>query len=252
MNGWTIDLSLWQAPASWILGAAFLCGVWTLSRYAGTGRAVRWLRSVPCAVTLTGLLALACVIEGTWGWELHRTYPFAALVLLTALALGLSVFGRLRHASVRRDAVFLLHHGGLLLVLWAGFFGAPDTVRARLAVGVGQAARVAVAEGGRLVPLPFEVRLERFDVAFYPDGTTPRQFHSSLLLNGEPAQASVNAPARYRGYTFYQQGYDPEHGDYTVLLVVRDPWLWVVYAGIALLAAGSLLLLFQPAKPLPQ
>ena len=50
---------------------------------------------------------------------------------------------------------------------------------------------------------------------------------------------AVNHPCSYRGYHFYQSNYDPVRGEYSVLKVVRDPWIAVVWIGIALLAIGA-------------
>ncbi|MDD5347248.1 MAG: cytochrome c biogenesis protein ResB [Candidatus Omnitrophica bacterium] len=55
----------------------------------------------------------------------------------------------------------------------------------------------------------------------------------------------VNAPFSYRGYTFYQSGYDEENPSYTSLEVVRDPGVAFVFAGFILLNAG-LIIMFYP------
>jgi uncharacterized membrane protein YhaH (DUF805 family) len=48
----------------------------------------------------------------------------------------------------------------------------------------------------------------------------------------------VNKPLHFAGYLFYQQGYDDESGQYTVLRVTSDTGLGVVYLGYILLCAG--------------
>lgn len=49
----------------------------------------------------------------------------------------------------------------------------------------------------------------------------------------------VNRPLHYGGYHFYQHSYgDDGHGEYTVLMVVSDSGLGLVYGGYAMLAAG--------------
>ena len=55
----------------------------------------------------------------------------------------------------------------------------------------------------------------------------------------------VNAPARYMGYSIYQDGYDTLNGQYSILKFVHDPWLPAVYAGMALLAVAAFLLLLN-------
>ncbi len=48
----------------------------------------------------------------------------------------------------------------------------------------------------------------------------------------------VNHPLHFGGYHFYQQSYDEKAGRYTVLLVVSDLGLNIVWAGYILLAVG--------------
>lgn len=48
----------------------------------------------------------------------------------------------------------------------------------------------------------------------------------------------VNHPLYYRGYHFYQHSYDSQNERYTILSVVSDAGLYVVYAGYCLLCAG--------------
>jgi len=48
----------------------------------------------------------------------------------------------------------------------------------------------------------------------------------------------VNHPLKFGGYNFYQHSYDDQAGQYTVLLVVSDTGLTVVYAGYLMLCIG--------------
>lgn len=50
----------------------------------------------------------------------------------------------------------------------------------------------------------------------------------------------VNRPLHYGGYHFYQNSYDAEAGEYTILSVVSDSGLYGVYAGYWLLCLGVL------------
>lgn len=49
----------------------------------------------------------------------------------------------------------------------------------------------------------------------------------------------VNKPLHFDGYLFYQQDYDHQAGQYTVLRVTSDTGLGVVYLGFILLCAGA-------------
>jgi len=48
----------------------------------------------------------------------------------------------------------------------------------------------------------------------------------------------------YKGYTFYQSGYNPEDLSYTSLQVVKDPGVAVVYSGFALMIAGLFIVFY--------
>ncbi|MBI5208428.1 MAG: cytochrome c biogenesis protein ResB [Elusimicrobia bacterium] len=70
-----------------------------------------------------------------------------------------------------------------------------------------------------------------------------KQFRSDIeVLDGGwvagRASVSVNTPFRWKGWAFYQSGYDPDNPDYSNLLVSRDPGVPLVYAGFLLLCVG--------------
>lgn len=84
----------------------------------------------------------------------------------------------------------------------------------------------------------------------------PRKFSSELdirIKNGENVTTTieVNKPFSIAGWTIYQLSYDTELGRWSnlsVLELVRDPWLPVVYLGIFLMMAGAIFL-FISGKP---
>lgn len=90
-------------------------------------------------------------------------------------------------------------------------------------------------------PLPFKLR-------YHVDARVPpppkvKDYRSTLkILEGETVvrekTIEVNAPLSYRGYTFYQSGFNPRDPQWTSLQVVRDPGVPLVYAGFALMVIG--------------
>jgi len=63
----------------------------------------------------------------------------------------------------------------------------------------------------------------------------------SLVDNGSlvgERTLAVNRPLKFRGYTFYQTGYNPDDLTWTSLEVVRDPGVPLVYSGFVLLIGG--------------
>jgi len=71
-----------------------------------------------------------------------------------------------------------------------------------------------------------------------------RDYFSDLVVFDDGRAAAektieVNDPLHYGGYHFYQSDYDHEAGRYTVLQVVSDSGLWLVWLGMVLLVAGA-------------
>lgn len=102
-----------------------------------------------------------------------------------------------------------------------------------------------------------------------PEALRLDENHSLILLPAEPKKFSsevsiitsdgktmttvieVNRPFKIGGWTIYQLGYNNEMGRWSnmsVLQLVRDPWLPVVYGGIFLMMAGAIFL-FVFGKP---
>ncbi len=71
-----------------------------------------------------------------------------------------------------------------------------------------------------------------------------KSFKSTLdVVEGDNAVVQgriieVNSPFTYKGYTFYQAGYNPDDLSFTSFEVVKDPGVTVVYAGFSLLIVG--------------
>ena len=81
-----------------------------------------------------------------------------------------------------------------------------------------------------------------------------RKFQSEVLVYQKGKQEvleekiEVNHPISVGGWRIYQLSYDERMGRWSELSVVElisDPWLPVVYVGIFLLLAGGIALLFE-------
>ena len=152
----------------------------------------------------------------------------------------------LRHirACSLRNVLFLLNHLGLWLALGGALWGAPDRKSVKLIAYLRQPEYTAVDETGRLYPLPFTVTLEKFQVEYYDRmQRVPKKFRSELILQNKECRLytaiEVNEPVDFGGYSIYQDNYDREKGLYSVLLLVRDPWLGIVYTGILMMIIGA-------------
>ena len=261
-----VDVSILQFPWSLILALAMLSGLFLLWKCLPGCRGRRMLSGRAFAIASIAVVAVLTAVEGTWGTPLHRSPFFWAAAVLLMLSLsfatldGLGASSRagwkstgsarpvscgsqLKPAAPKplQHLAGVASHLGMFLVVFGAFWSAPDFVDARLIVGKESAGSVAVSHDGRAVQLPFSVRLEEFRTDYYPDGASPKQFSSTLEVDGRSKTTSVNHPCSVRGYLIYQADYDHEAGSFSVLKLVRDPWLPLIFAGMLLLAAGALL-----------
>jgi cytochrome c biogenesis protein ResB len=102
------------------------------------------------------------------------------------------------------------------------------------------------------VSLEFGVKLDRFQIGYYPGERRPRSFTSHITIV-DPASGgtqseviSMNNPAKYGGYTFYQSSYRlGKDRAASFLSVARDPGLPVVYTGYIAVMTGMVMVLIR-------
>ncbi len=85
----------------------------------------------------------------------------------------------------------------------------------------------------------------------------PAYYGSNIVLytktnnKAELKKISVNNPIKAEGWTIYQYSYDTKLGKdspYSVFMIVKDPWLPMVYIGIFMMMVGSILMIFTKAN----
>lgn len=182
------------------------------------------------------LAAIAVAVEGTWAPGVPHHPAFLLTVLLLMFSVGFAAAADWKNRSYRA----LCSHLGLFFVLFGGFFGAADSMDAQMKLFRGHGEHIAFNAEGDAIVLPFSVSLDEFSIEYYEDGVSPRQYTSSLTIDGKKFETSVNHPCRHKGYRFHQSGYDTEYGEYSVLKIVRDPWMPFTVIGALLLAAAIL------------
>jgi hypothetical protein len=126
---------------------------------------------------------------------------------------------------------------------------------ARLKVTTDSAVITGWVCSGSYVRQPEALKLnEQYSLIMLPP--EPRKFSSALKIQTKSGKQvntiiEVNRPFELEGWTIYQLGYNMQMGrwsDLSVLELVRDPWLPVVYLGIFLMMAGAAFL-FIYGKP---
>ncbi len=158
---------------------------------------------------------------------------------------------------LRRQKMLLLIHTGIVLILAGGILGSerahaffnrrsttPRLVRALMPLREGQTSKTVFPEGGHPIELPFEVRLAKAAVEYYPSSPMPKDYFSDLeiIKDGaivKTAHIEVNTPLYYEGYHFYQNTFTVEDSvPVSGLLVVSSRGVGTVFTGYALAAAG--------------
>lgn len=254
------DISIFAFPFNLIALLFWILGIWILHRYYSQTSWVRWLTGMPATLLVTGIIICLLIAEGIWALQLFKTWIFILLQLVLLLLLGLVVLRRTTSLKVR-NVLFLLNHAGLWIALAAALFGAPDREEYKMIAPLNRPEYNVIDASGALHPLPFTVCLNKFELEYYPQSGSPKvpkRFCSYLTLKHKDRirqiPVEVNAPARFKGYSIYQDGYDQSQGaesSYSILLIVRDPWLPGVYAGIFMLLAGAAgLIIYGPIKKL--
>lgn len=108
-----------------------------------------------------------------------------------------------------------LIHVALLLILAGALIGKFWGVDGQLSLDQGEVANAFQVGARTEKPLNFQVRLDSFQVSYYEEGGTPKEFRSDLtfLQNGREvsrATCRVNEPVSFGGLTFYQASYGSE------------------------------------------
>ncbi len=108
-------------------------------------------------------------------------------------------------------------HLGLLVIIAGGIVSGLAGFRVQLDLAEGQTAKVPRA--------PFEIRLDRFETEYYPQGSV-KAWKSTLTVieNGAEVRSSlilVNKPLDYKGFSFYQAAYGSTWNNATVEITIK-------------------------------
>ncbi|MDT8376055.1 MAG: cytochrome c biogenesis protein ResB [Mariprofundaceae bacterium] len=124
---------------------------------------------------------------------------------------------------------YIFVHGAILVVLIGGWMSVQFGFRGNMAVPVGQAeSKITYLKGTGVegLEMPFQVRCNRFDIDFYPNGM-PKEFLSNLTIidGGKEVLTSdiiVNEPLYYKGVRIYQASFGDGGSDIKLKLFRLD------------------------------
>ncbi len=127
-----------------------------------------------------------------------------------------------------RLGVYVVHLSVIIIFIGA-IIGSLFGYKAYINIVEGSSVNKVFTRTEKPIELGFDVRLEKFSVAFYDTGA-PKEFKSILtvLENGMPVKGYtnipivVNDPLSYKGITFYQSSYGPAGEGGTFYFTVRE------------------------------
>jgi len=253
---------VWEAfawPANGIVLAGFLViiiGMFLLRkkvyafRFIGTYQAA--IPTLIFAVVLTIIMGLTRqTVDGTWLNNMLTFWPFVLIYVYIAVILGQIILRRILnfHFSIpnlKRDVPFLLNHLGLFLAMTTATLGNADMQRLKMITVVGEPEWRALTKEGAIHEMPLAIELKKFIMETYDDGS-PKRFASEIQIltkSGKNIETTidVNKPAEVDGWKIYQYGYDTQMGamsQISILELVSDPWLPLVYTGIYMMLGGA-------------
>jgi len=262
--GLILELSVgpvvWEAfawPVNGIVLAGFLTLIATVFllrkrvyafRFIGTYQAA--IPTLMYAVLLTIIMGLTRQTEnGTWLSNMLVFWPFVLIYVYMAVILGVTVLRRLNNIP------FLLNHLGLFIAMTTATLGNADMQRLKMITMVGEPEWRAMAQNGAIREMPLTIELKQFIMETYDDGS-PKRYASEIQIQTKSGKmiettVDVNKPVEVDGWKIYQYGYDTKMGamsQISILELVSDPWLPLVYTGIYMMLAGAVCMFLKGKK----
>ena len=249
-----VDWDAFRWPVNGIVLAGFLALIAIIFllrkrvygfQFIGTYKAA--IPALVYAVVLTIIMGLTRQeVNGTWLNNMLSFWPFVLIYVYIAVILGQIILRRMLHFQWKRDIPFLLNHLGLFLAMTTATLGNADMQRLKMITMKGEPEWRALTSQQQIVEMPIAIELKEFIMETYDDGS-PRRFASDIQIltkTGKNIQTTVevNKPVEVDGWKIYQYGYDTQMGamsEYSILELVSDPWLPLVYTGIYMMLAGA-------------
>ena len=187
-------------------------------------------------------------------------WPVVLIYVYMALILGLVVLRQLKTWAAANFSLFTLHfsllsHLGLFLAMTTATLGNADMQRLKMITVKGEPEWRALTSQQQIVEMPIAIELREFIMETYDDGS-PKRFASDIQIltkSGKNIQTTVevNKPIEVDGWKIYQYGYDTQMGamsQTSILELVSDPWLPLVYTGIYMMLGGAVCMFLKGKK----
>ena len=219
-------------------------------QFIGTYKAA--IPALVYAVALTIIMGLTRqTVDGVWLNNMLSFWPFVLIYVYIAVILGQIILRRIINCqlsiiNLKRDIPFLLNHLGLFLAMTTATLGNADMQRLKMITVKGEPEWRALTDQQQIVEMPIAIELKEFIMETYDNGS-PKRFASDIQILTQTGKniettVEVNKPVEVDGWKIYQYGYDTQMGamsQTSILELVSDPWLPLVYTGIYMMLAGA-------------
>ena len=222
-----------------------------------------------------GELSSGMTVDGMWLNNMLSFWPFVLIYVYIAVILGLVVLSKLRRLVKQQDhsltsylipeqssptrslslLTSILNHLGLFLAMTTATLGNADMQRLKMITVKGEPEWRALTDQQQIVEMPIAIELKEFIMETYDDGS-PKRFASDIQILTQTGKniettVEVNKPVEVDGWKIYQYGYDTQMGamsQTSILELVSDPWLPLVYTGIYMMLAGAVCMFIKGKK----
>jgi len=266
-------LQLIQGPVRWelvafpvnlvllILFVGFIVTVFALRKkvefFAWLGSPAAAVPSIAWTFLMTLIMGLtAQVPQRGWLGDMVSFWPFVLCYIWMTVIVGLVAINHItRLGRSWKEIPAVLNHLGLFVTLVCATLGSADKMELEMTLHEGGTESAAVNSQGESLDTGLTVRLDDFTMETYPNGM-PKRFASDVVVTSKSGKEitgviEVNKPMEVDGWKMYQYGYDEEagtEGEMSILQLVKNPWLPLVYAGVFMMLAGAFLMMITGFK----
>jgi len=207
-------------------------------------------------VALLVVMGAGTIVESARGSEtasrlVYYAWWFQALEAALAINVLASIVDHWPWGARRTG--FLFTHSAVVIILAGAAVTQFLKVEGHMPIWEGETSEQFTREGtraGKVVALPFALRLTAFEIDTYPGTTRPAMFRSRVVVldakNGKnfPVVIQMNQELSYGGWKFFQSSFhQTDARDQTILAVAKDPGQPIVFFGYALLLIGMVTVL---------
>ncbi len=223
-----------------------------------------FITSLELTIVLLVLLALGLVfgtvVETQEGLQaaidkVYQSPLYDAIIALFALNLVACTFKR--YPFQMHQVPWLLTHVGIMVILIGAVYGRNGQEEGTMFLVEGEPSDsyFIMREGQQPIeiPLDFQLILDEFEIELYPGTMAASEYRSHVRLEDEGRDkrfsqlVRVNHPINYRGFVIAQQSYQlgaEGEPDVSILSILRNPGMTVLFVGFVVLAAGLILVVF--------